>query len=66
MRNSPRVSAVDEAPPFSREQVEYLQKVFPQKSPQRGECFEQLRWRGGECNVVAHIEALFKAQTENQ
>ena len=64
MNNSPRAGEVDEPPQFSLEQVEYLRRVFPQRSPQRGECFDQLRWRGGECNVVAHIEALYKALNE--
>jgi hypothetical protein len=61
---NPRASVEDATPIFSREQVEHLKRVFPQRSPQLGESYDQLRWRGGQCSVIEHIEALYKAQNE--
>lgn len=52
-------------PLVSLELITYLQRVYPERSPKKGECFEQLRWRGGECAVVEHLIALYKAQKEN-
>jgi hypothetical protein len=52
------------APPFTAVQVEYLKRLYPESSPGKGEDFNTLLWRGGQCDVVRKIEQLFRLQEE--
>lgn len=64
----PPANAVEEtpAPPVELALLTYLRAKYPQRSPQRGEAFDQLRWRGGENAVIEHLEALYEAQNETR
>jgi hypothetical protein len=51
-------------PSFSKEQVEYLNTLWPEKCPEKSHSERDIWCYVGSRHVVRHINALFEAQVE--
>jgi len=45
--------------------IDYLHKLFPERSPELGESMEMLYWRGGQRSVIRYLLAKYEEQNEN-
>lgn len=51
-------------PEFSQAQLDYLNKLYPEKCPEPNDTDREIWMRVGQRQVVRHIEALFLRQVE--
>lgn len=56
---------IDNFPPIPRNVLEALQEVFPMRETTRLDTFEDLRWRGGQRDVVSFLERAYAEQQTN-
>lgn len=53
-------------PYVSKELIEELNRRFPIQSPQEGEQYPDLVWRGGQRSVVDFLETIFQEQLDGE
>lgn len=57
--------AIQPTPPVSRELVEYLEKLYPDRAPKYGADSETIWMDVGSVRVVRKLRSLFEKQTNN-
>ena len=51
-------------PSFTKEQVEYLNKLWPEKCPEKSQSDREIWTYVGSRHVVRHINSLYETQME--
>lgn len=51
-------------PTVPKDLLEYLQRLFPDRAPARGESLRDIRHKVGQVSVVRHLAEQFKTQNE--
>lgn len=52
-------------PPISSALIDALDRAFPDKAPEKYETEADLKWRGGQVDVVRYLRAKLKEQGDN-
>lgn len=55
---------MDNLPQVSKELIEYLEHIYPDRAPTLGTPLEQLWHNSGKVAVVRHLRAVFDEQNE--
>jgi hypothetical protein len=56
---------VDRIPIITQDLVDYLDRLYPERSPELGEGTDTLYFRGGQRSVVRCLRRLLEEQDEN-
>jgi hypothetical protein len=65
MSKAPTPITIDNFPPVPQALIQALDKLYPERSPSKGDTYDALMWRGGERSVVRFLLAAFNKQNES-
>jgi hypothetical protein len=52
-------------PPVSKEILEWLERLFPDRAPDLKHSTDEIRFRSGQVSVVRKLRSEYEAQTKN-